>query len=260
MEHLFPVIGAGTWWETNLTAVGMSVVVALIVLLLARLAVANLDVRKPRGMQNFFEWVVDFITGLAKDTIGGERAKTYVPLAFTLIIYLFCANQIGLITNLNFDLHEPGFGVNPTAFHEAEAKSGHASVSLFMSPTANLSIAMAMSIGIVGMTHIIGLRNPGSYFKHYFQPNPAFFILHVIDEGAKFLTLGLRLFGNIFAGEVLIAILLGIPLIGGWFPVGAVPMVVWIAYSLFVGTIQAFVFTVLTLVYISQKLPHEQHH
>jgi F-type H+-transporting ATPase subunit a len=251
MEHLFPTIGEGAW-SINLTVVGMSILACLIVLLLSRLAIANLDVRKPRGMQNFFEWLVDFITGLANDTIGSKRAQTFVPLAFTLIIYLFVSNQMGLITNLNVEIHEPGLGVSGA---ELEKAGGHGHVSLFMSPTANISLAMAMSIGIVTMTHIIGLRNPKSYFKHYIEPNPAFLILHLIDEAAKFLTLGLRLFGNIFAGEVLIAILVALP-----YGLGAIPLIPWLGYSMFVGTIQAFVFTVLTLVYISQKLPHDEHH
>lgn len=256
MEHLFPTIGEGIW-AIDLTAIGTSILATLIVLLLAFLATKTLDVRKPRGMQNFFEWVIDFITGLAKDTIGGKRAMTYVPLAFTLIIYLFVSNQMGLITNITAHIHEPMLGISQSTL---DAHQGEAHVSFFMSPTANLSVAMAMSIGIVTMTHIIGLRNPKSYFKHYIEPNPAFLILHLIDEVAKFLTLGLRLFGNIFAGEVLIGILVALPLAFGFFPIGSVPLVVWLGYSMFVGTIQAFVFTVLTLVYIGQKLPHDEHH
>jgi F-type H+-transporting ATPase subunit a len=256
MEHLFPTIGEGTW-AIDLTAIGTSILAVLIVLVLARLATARLDVRKPRGMQNFFEWIIDFITGLAKDTVGSKRAMTYVPLAFTLIIYLFVSNQMGLITNINAHIHEPMLGISQEVLDE---HNGEAHVSFFMSPTANLSVAMAMSIGIVTMTHVIGLRNPKSYFKHYVEPNPAFLILHLIDEAAKFMTLGLRLFGNIFAGEVLIGILVGLPLLFGFFPSGSVPLIVWLAYSIFVGTIQAFVFTVLTLVYIGQKLPHDEHH
>lgn len=256
MEHLYPVIGKGTMFEINLTVVAMSILACLVVLLLARAAVANIDVRKPRGMQNVFEWLIDFLSGLAKDTMGEKHAMKYVPLAFALIMYLFISNQMGLITNIATEAHHPipALGITEDVIAEASATSGHASVTWFMSPTADLSLAMAMSIGIVTMTHIIGLRRPGSYFKHYFQPSPLMFPLHLIDEVAKFLTLGLRLYGNIFAGEVLIAILVGL----GWF--GSVPLVVWLAYSMFVGTIQAFVFTVLTLVYIGQKLPHDEHH
>ncbi|KEO83344.1 F0F1 ATP synthase subunit A [Tumebacillus flagellatus] len=256
MEHLFPTIGEGMW-KLNLTSAAMTVIAILIVLILGRLAVANMSIRNPRGVQNLFEWLTDFITGLAKDTIGGERALTYVPLALTLITYLFVSNQMGLILNLNFDVSSPMLGVTADQLKE---HGGHSVVAFFASPTANMSVALAMSISIVLFTHIIGLRNPGSYFKHYIQPYPPFAILHIIDEVSKFFTLGLRLFGNIFAGEVLVGIIIGIPLAGGWFPTGGIPLLVWIAYSLFVGTIQSFVFTVLTLVYIGQKLPHDEHH
>ncbi|PWK16270.1 F0F1 ATP synthase subunit A [Tumebacillus permanentifrigoris] len=256
MEHLFPIIGEGMW-TLNLTSAAMTLIAMLVVLIMARLAVVNMSIRNPRGLQNLFEWLADFITGLAKDTIGGKRAMTYVPLAMTLITYLFISNQMGLIFNVNVEMEHGMVGISQEALAE---HGGHAVVAFFASPTANMSVALAMSIGIVTMTHIIGLRNPRSYFKHYVEPYPALLPLHLIDEVSKFVTLGLRLFGNIFAGEVLVGIILGIPMAGGWFPTGGIPLVVWLAYSLFVGTIQSFVFTVLTLVYIGQKVPHDEHH
>lgn len=256
MEHLYPTIGEGLW-AINLTVIGMSVLVAAIVFLVARVAAAGVNLRSPGGLSNFFEWIIDFVGGLANDMVGKKYAQTYVPLAFTLILYLFVSNQIGLITNVVFEINGPALGVSESAFADA---GDHAAVALWMSPTANLMVTMGLSIVMVGMTHIIGLRNPKSYFKHYFEPNPAFFILHMIDELAKFATLGLRLFGNIFAGEVMIAVILSIPLLFGFVPVGGIPLIIWLGYSLFVGTIQAFVFTVLTLVYIGQKLPHDEAH
>jgi len=253
--HLFPTIGEGIW-SLNITTSVMILLVGLIVIILCQLAVRKIDIRRPRGMQNFFEWLIDFITGLAKDTLGEKNAQKFVPLALTLIIFLFVSNQLGLLMNINTEVHEPILGVTQEAI---EGAGDHASVAWFMSPTANLSVTMAMAIAMVGLSHVIGLRKPGKYIKHYFEPYPFFFPIHLIDEGAKFLTLGLRLFGNIFAGEVLISILVGIPLVAGWIPVGSIPLIVWLGYSLFVGTIQAFVFTVLTLVYIGQKMPHEEH-
>jgi F-type H+-transporting ATPase subunit a len=258
MEHLYPTIGEGIW-AINLTVIGMSVLVAAIVFIIARMAAVRVNLRSPSGLSNFFEWIIDFVSGLANDMVGKKYAQTYVPLAFTLILYIFVSNQLGLITNITAEIDHPSLGVSAAQFAE-KAHDGHVSVAFFMSPTANVMVTMGLSIAMVGMTHIIGLRNPKNYFKHFFEPNPAFFILHVIDELAKFATLGLRLFGNIFAGEVMIAVILGIPMLFGFLPVGTIPLIVWLAYSLFVGTIQAFVFTVLTLVYIGQKLPHEEAH
>jgi F-type H+-transporting ATPase subunit a len=257
--ELFPTIGTGIW-KLNLTSAAMTVIAILIVLILARLAVKNINVRTPKGMQNVLEWLVDFITGLAKDTIGGERAKTWVPLAFTIIIYLFVSNQMGVVANFSAHIDQPILGVTPDQLEAAHKSGRELAMSFFNSPTANINVAMGMSVAIVLLTHIVGLRNPKNYFKHYVEPNPAFTIIHVLDEASKFLTLGLRLFGNIFAGEVLISVILTMPLVGGFIPVGMIPLVPWLGYSIFVGTIQAFIFTVLTLVYLGQKLPHDEHH
>lgn len=238
---LFPTIGTGIW-KLNLTSAAMTLVAVIVVLILARLAVRKLSVENPRGMQNVMEWLIDFVKGLAKDTIGEEHAEKYVPLAFALILFLFIANQMGVIDMVS------------------TVNSSGEKFTYFNSPTANINVAMAMSVGIVLMTHIIGLRHPKNYFKHYVQPNAAFAVIHILDEASKFLTLGLRLFGNIFAGEVLISVILTMPMIAGWIPIGSIPLIAWLGYSLFVGTIQAFIFTVLTLVYIGQKLPHAEEH
>ncbi|GAX89604.1 F0F1 ATP synthase subunit A [Effusibacillus lacus] len=252
MEHLFPTIELFgiPGFTLNLTVALMSVIVSLIVILIAMAAVRRMDVRRPSGMQNFLEAIIDFIRGLAKDTVGAKHADEWVPLGLTLFIWIFVSNQIGLITNVTAEAHQ-GLGI-----HE----EGH--YSFWMSPTANFNVAMAMGIAMVLLSHFVGLRRPGEYFKHWVSPNPAMLPLHLVEELPKFLTLGLRLFGNIFAGEVLLAILVGLPLSMGWVAgslAGGIPMLVWLGYSMFVGTVQAFVFTVLTLVYIGQKLPHGDH-
>lgn len=250
MEHLFPTIEL-FGLKLNLTVALMSVIASVVVALIAASAVRNLDMRRPSGMQNFLEIIVEFIRGLAKDTIGAKHADTWVPLGLTLFIWMFVSNQMGLITNITAHAHH-GFGIE---------KEGH--YTFWMSPTADLTVAMTMGVTMVLLSHFVGLSKPGQYFKHWVSPNPLMLPLHLVEELPKFLTLGLRLFGNIFAGEVLLAILVGIPSSLGWIAgsiAGGVPMLVWLAYSLFVGTVQAFVFTVLTLVYIGQKIPHDEHH
>jgi F-type H+-transporting ATPase subunit a len=79
-------------------------------------------------------------------------------------------------------------------------------------------------------------------------------ILHLIEVVSKPLTLAFRLYGNIFAGEIMIGVIVG----AGAF--GILPLIVWQGFSVFVGAIQAFVFTMLTMVYISQTLVHEENH
>jgi F-type H+-transporting ATPase subunit a len=101
----------------------------------------------------------------------------------------------------------------------------------------------------------LGLKtNRKHYLKHYFEPFWFFFPLNLIKEISKPLTLGLRLYANIFAGEVLIATIL----MAGVF--GTPLLVAWQGFSIFVGAIQAFLFTILTMVYISQATVHEENH
>ena len=130
-----------------------------------------------------------------------------------------------------------------------------ASVLWWKSPTANSSVTMGLAAIVILLSHFLGIfRNPRSYFKHYVEPNVAFLPIHLIEQVSKLLTLGLRLFGNIFAGEVMIAVILGL---GVW---GIPALLVWQGFSIFVGSIQAYIFVMLTMVYISQVMPHDEKH
>jgi F-type H+-transporting ATPase subunit a len=97
--------------------------------------------------------------------------------------------------------------------------------------------------------HYLGMKKSfGGWLKHTFL-NP----IHILEEFIiKPLTLPLRLFGNIFAGEVLIAFLLSVGIFG------SIPLFLWLGYSVFVGSVQAFIFTTLAMVYISQQV-NDQH-
>lgn len=251
MEHLYPLLGSGLW-TLNLTVAAMILVASVITFVICRLAVAKLDVHNPGKLQNFMEWVIEFVHGLAKDFMDPKQAQKFVPMAVSLMLYLFIANQMGVIFNFNTVIHHPIPFVPESQYQEAIAK-GHATVSWWLSPTANTSVPIALALGVFLLSHGIGLRHPKEYFSHFKNP------MHLIEEITKPVTHSLRLWGNIFAGEVLIAVIIMIPTLFGFVPVGAIPLIIWLGYSLFVGTIQAFVFTILTLLYVGQKLPHEQH-
>ncbi|MDI3327824.1 MAG: F0F1 ATP synthase subunit A [Alicyclobacillaceae bacterium] len=250
MENAHPII---VLWglKFNVATIGMSLLMMIIVAVLAWMGTRQMSMRSPRGLQNVLEGLYSFVRGLAEDMMGPAQAAKYTPLALTLIVYIFICNMSDMPINIITKHPDgiPALGVEPGQ-----------SVNWWVAPTANVSVTMTMSLMVILLSHGLGLKRPGRYFKHYFEPYFFFLPLNILEEVAKFLTLGLRLFGNIFAGEVLIAVLLGIPMLFGWLPIANVPtLVIWIAYSIFVGTIQSFVFTVLTLVYISQKLPHESH-
>ena len=101
------------------------------------------------------------------------------------------------------------------------------------------------------MVHFVALRNQGlkKHVKHYFQPFAVFFVINLLEEFTKPITLAFRLFGNILAGEILMEVLYKLV------PVG-VP-IIWLIFSLVIGLIQAFIFTILTTSYLADSLREE---
>jgi F-type H+-transporting ATPase subunit a len=103
------------------------------------------------------------------------------------------------------------------------------------------------------MVVFLGIKAKGvGYFHHFVEPYKIFAIIHIIDLLAKPMTLAFRLFGNIFAGEILLGVILMLP--GIYVLPGILPTVVWLAFSIFIGAIQSYVFVVLTTAYISQAI------
>ena len=119
------------------------------------------------------------------------------------------------------------------------------------SPTADINTTAALALCSSFIVWGMGIKVKGlSYFNHFLQPYKAMLVLNIFEEIAKPITLAFRLFGNIVAGEILLEILYNLP----WFV--PVPWV-WIAFSLFIGIIQAFIFTVLTANYLGMALSEE---
>lgn len=131
------------------------------------------------------------------------------------------------------------------------------------------AITLTLAVMVVALTHYYGVKMKGlkEYSKDYLRPVPFMLPMKIIEEFANTLTLGLRLYGNIFAGEILLGLLAGLAtshysqsvalgLVG---TIGAIlPMLAWQAFSLFIGAIQAFIFTMLTMVYMSHKISHDR--
>ncbi|WP_124728494.1 F0F1 ATP synthase subunit A [Staphylospora marina] len=229
----------------DVTVMITTTVTCVLVFLLAWFASRKLR-KVPRGIQNVVEMIIEFVQGIVKTNIQGKTAERFYGFAFTLFLFIFIANQLGLIFNVITEPHEPipFLGIEPAHGDE------HHAYAWWKSPTADINVTISMAFAITIVAHFLGFRkSPKSYIKHYFQPFAVMFPLHVIDEVAKPVTHGMRLWANIFAGEILIAVML----MGKNLFLGA-PLIVWLGYSIFVGTIQAYVFTVLAMVYMSQKL------
>jgi F-type H+-transporting ATPase subunit a len=184
--------------------------------------------------------------------------KKFVSLGLTFIMFIFVANMLGLPFAIVTEHDEPfkvfGYEVKSVTealeeAHESGEEHPHAEVVWWKSPTADASVTMGLAAITIFLVHFLGITtNTRNYFKHYFEPSWPFFPIHAIEQVANLLTLGLRLFGNIFAGEVLIAVLVSAGIFG-------IPgLVVWQGFSIFVGAIQSFIFVMLTMVYLSQKL------
>ncbi len=224
----------------DLSSVIMSTVAALIVFVIAVTATRAMSLR-PKGMQNFLEWVLDFVKNIINSTMDWQTGGRFLTLGVTILMYIFVSNMLGLPFMIST--------------HGAE---GH--LTWWKSPTSDPAITLTLAVMVVALTHYYGVKMKGGseYVKGFFQPMSFMFPLKIIEEFANTLTLGLRLFGNIYAGEILLALLAGLGTSGvGGALGGALPMLAWLGFSVFVGAIQAFIFTMLTMVYMAHKVSHD---
>jgi F-type H+-transporting ATPase subunit a len=262
MEHHAPLIEL-FGFEFDLSAILMILVTSLAVLILAVFATRKASMTNPSKLQNFMEWAVEFVEGIIGSTIGSKYGKPFITLGLTLIMFIFIGNMLGLpfsfITE-HKDVASATIAGHPflssADFAEAAAKGHHeVGVSWWKSPTADIAVTGALTAIVILLSHFLGLtRNTKHYIAHYFEYKGSMLILHLIEVVSKPLTLAFRLYGNIYAGEIMIGVIVG----AGAF--GILPLIAWQGFSVFVGAIQAFVFTMLTMVYISQTLVHEESH
>jgi F-type H+-transporting ATPase subunit a len=250
MDHIFATVYLGGI-RFDLAAIIMIIITSLIVFFLARAAVRGASVTNPTKMQNFMEWVIEFVMNIIGTSMDFKKGKPYLILGLSLIMYIFVGNMLGLPFGIVTDLHH---GATFLGMELDMKGAEHAHIAWWKSPTADVAVTGALTAIVILLTHIEGLRrNRKHYLKHYFEPYIPFFPLNLIKEVSKPLSLALRLYGNIYAGEVMIGVIMGM----GW--IGIPALVVWQGFSLFVGAIQSFVFVMLTMVYMSQTIVHEEH-
>ena len=150
----------------------------------------------------------------------GSHYKKVVYFLLTLFLFIFVANEIGLL---------------PTAH-------------LTASPTNDVNTTLGLALTGTLCIHFVYIRNRGfgKWLKHFFEPMPPFVIINIVEELSRPVTLAMRLFGNILAGEILLEILYALA------PV-LVPLL-WVVFSLVVGLIQAYIFTTLTSIYLKESV------
>ena len=215
-QLIIPVFGHDI--TINLEVVVMTWIVFALLIVLGLFASYKRKIL-PRPIQALGELIISLLYDLTEDALGKELAKTYAPLICALFMFLLLSNWLGIIPHLE----EPTKDLNTT-----------------------------FGLGIMGflIAHYAGIKSKGfkAYIKEYFQPIFFMMPLNVIGELAKIVSISFRLFGNIMGGSIII-------LVVSYLTYSVIlPPFLYGFFGLFVGTIQAFVFTMLTIVYISVQV------
>ncbi|MBM6958502.1 F0F1 ATP synthase subunit A [Lactobacillus gallinarum] len=223
----------------DLTGIIGSTLMALAVFLICLWLARKVEM-KPNKRQNVFEYLLDFTNGIVKDNVSDVNAQKHLSLyALVLFLFIWFMNQLGMFMEVKVD--DWVFIKSPTA-----------------DPVATMSFAM-MTL-LLSFTFGVQRFGVGGYLKNYTQPVGFMLPINIIEEFTNFLTLSLRLYGNIYAGEVLLT-LIGNDLAhaGGPFTlILAAPLaMIWQGFSVFIGSIQAYVFVTLSMVYIGKKVTTE---
>ena len=214
--------------------------IAMVILILTSFFATRKLKLIPKGLQNFTEAIVEFILGFITQIIGNRKeAEKFFPLVTTIFVFILLSNWLGLVP-----------GVGTIGFFEVAHTEGgnQLFVPLFRSANSDLNMTLALAIVSVVATQIFGIITIG-FFKHigkyisFKNPGLTFAgILEGIAEVVKILSFSFRLFGNIFAGEVLLVVIA--------FLIPFIAPLPFMFLELFVGFIQALIFAMLTLVFL----------
>lgn len=223
MAHFFFPDGKEAWIPDS--AIMTLLLVALMAVLFP-MAARRFNRDKPGGVQNFLELLVSFLRDLVGEAIGGHDAGAYLPLIGTLFIFIAMGNLFGVF-----------FFLQP--------------------PTGALSTTVALATVSFVYFNVHGIREHGlgGYLKHFMGPMlliaPLFFVIEMIGTFARILSLSLRLFMNIFGEHTTTNVFASlVPVVVPW------PMM---ALGIFTAFLQAYVFALLTAVYVSGAVAHEEH-
>lgn len=235
-------IGNNGFWTLNLDTFIVGLLTALLIGGVLRYVAVHMQVGTPGRLQNLVEVAVDFVGRSVSDSYHG-KSPLIAPLALTLILWIFFMNAMDLLPVDLIPLFLSIFGVN------------HFKVV----PTADPNMTFAMSISVFCLILFYNFSMKGWHlgkevltrpFGPWLFPLNIFFRL--IDEIVKPFSLALRLFGNMFAGELIFVIIAMMPWWAQWLPGG-----IWAIFHILIISIQAFIFMMLTIAYLS--MAHETH-
>jgi len=206
--------GEPTFWSLNKKTTFMIIVIDVLIIVMSYLATRTIR-NVPGRIQNAFEIIVQLFTGLIIQTLG-ERGRRHIPMICALFLFLWISNIIGFIP-------------------------------LTAEPTRDLNVPIAHMITVLCVVHFEAIRVKGikAYLKSYNEPFFIMLPLNVIGEIAKGVSLAFRLFGNILGGAIIVTVISYLT------KFTMLPVGLNLFFGIFVGTIQAFVFTMLSMTYIA---------
>lgn len=238
-------VGTG-FWSINLDSIFFSVVLGVVFLAIFRKVAKNATSGVPGKLQTAVELIVGFVDNSVKDMYHG-KSKVIAPLALTVFVWVFLMNLMDLI---------------PVDFLPYIGTHVFGLPALRVVPTAdvNITLSMALAVFVLILFYSIKMKGVGGFVKELtMQPfnHPVFIPINLILEGVSLLSkpvsLGLRLFGNMYAGELIFILIAGLlPWWSQW--ILSLP---WAIFHILIITLQAFIFMVLTIVYLS--MASEEH-
>jgi F-type H+-transporting ATPase subunit a len=226
-EHIhWNVFGLTLDGDTITATLIAGAIIVLLGVLIGRKASAT----KPTKLQLAFETIVEQVETQVENSMGIRTAPFVVPLAMTLFLFIFIANLIAII---------------PTGHHPEYAPP----------PASDVNLTYALALIVIVSMHFAGIRKKGvrGYYRHLFRKPYALVPLNIVEEIMKPITLALRLFGNIFAGTIMLALIAAFPAYILW-----APNIIWKLFDAVIGLIQAFIFALLTVLYMSSLAPDEE--
>ena len=238
------------FWAINVDSMGWSVALILLFVLLFRSAAKKATAGVPTGLQNFAEWIIEFIDSSVRGSFSGKN-DLIGPLALTVFAWVFLMNFMDLISIDWVPQLAGALGI------------GHMRVVPSTDP--NVTFGMAFAVFWLILYYSVKVKGAGGFFGELaFQPfgkwgMPVNLILEGVSLVAKPVSLALRLFGNMYAGEM-IFILIAIMFSAGW-ALGAFAgllQIGWAIFHILIITLQAFIFMTLTIVYLD--MAHQEHH
>ena len=247
-HHLHNLHVGHGFWSVHLDTLIVSGVLGLLAFGLMMIVARKAQSGVPSGVQNFVEMVVSIVDEQVRDTFHAKSALV-TPLAITIFVWVFLMNAMNLI---------------PVDFLPETAKVAGVEY-LKVVPTTDLNLTFGMSFTVFLMMLAFNFKFKGvrgflkealtvPFGKYLFPVNLLF---RIIEDIAKPISLALRLFGNMYAGEmvfILLAVLMGVSY--WWIPAGAVLSLGWALFHILIITLQAFVFMMLTVVYMSMAAEH----